>query len=601
MRVMITRLIGSCFIAFACFNPGLGAEPLITGELKKWHSITLTFDGPEASEAGAPNPFRDYRLEVEFSRGRRVYRVAGYFAADGKAAETGADHGNKWRAHFSPDDIGTWQYRARLTSGPDVAIRDDAPGAHEIGRFEGSFLVKPGDKQKPDFRARGRLEYAGKRYLQFAETKDFFIKGGADSPENFLAFHEFDQTPGSPLMRTNAAGEASRGPVHRYAPHARDWHPGDPSWRGGRGKNIIGALNYLAGKGMNSVYFLTMNVGGDGDDVWPWTGHDERRRFDCSKLDQWEIVFAHMDRLGLLLHVITQETENDHLLDGGDLGPERKLYYRELAARFGHHLGVVWNLGEENRNSEAQHRAFANYFREVDPYRHPIVVHTYPGQYDKVYNPLLGFENFEGPSLQMGDMKLTHTETLKWVDRSTRANRPWIVCLDEIGPSHTGVMPDADDPDHDAVRKAALWGNLMAGGAGCEWYFGYKFPNNDLNCEDWRSRDRMWDQTRYAMEFFQKNIPFSEMDPADGLVTGAAGFCLAKRGNVYAVYLLDGGAAEVLADPGLYQVSWFNPRTGEMIEEKVQREQRGAGKMALGKPPKESARDWVVLVRAARK
>ena len=38
-----------------------------------------------------------------------------------------------------------------------------------------------------------------------------------------------------------------------------------------------------------------------------------------------------------------------------------------------------------------------------------------------------------------------------------------------------------------------LWGNLMAGGAGVEWYFGYTFPHNDLNCENWRNRDHMWD------------------------------------------------------------------------------------------------------------
>ena len=33
--------------------------------------------------------------------------------------------------------------------------------------------------------------------------------------------------------------------------------------------------------------------------------------------------------------------------DNGDLGPQRKLYYRELIARFGHHLALNWNLGEE--------------------------------------------------------------------------------------------------------------------------------------------------------------------------------------------------------------------------------------------------------------
>ena len=37
-----------------------------------------------------------------------------------------------------------------------------------------------------------------------------------------------------------------------------------------RGKGLIGALNYLAEKGLNAFSFLTYNAGGDGDQVWPF-------------------------------------------------------------------------------------------------------------------------------------------------------------------------------------------------------------------------------------------------------------------------------------------------------------------------------------------
>lgn len=106
--------------------------------------------------------------------------------------------------------------------------------------------------------------------MQFQETKDYFLKGGAYSPESFLGYYQFDQTPAS----------------HKYEAHAGDWQEGNPTWKNGKGKNIIGALNYLKSKQMNSVYFLTMNVQGDGKDVWPWNDVNERYRFDCSKLDQ---------------------------------------------------------------------------------------------------------------------------------------------------------------------------------------------------------------------------------------------------------------------------------------------------------------------------
>ena len=52
----------------------------------------------------------------------------------------------------------------------------------------------------------------------------------------------------------------------------------------------------------------------------------------------------------------------------------------------------------------------------------------------------------------------------------------------------------------------------MGGGAGCEYYFGYQFAENDLVCEDWRSRDQSWDYCRIAIGFFHDNeIPFWEM------------------------------------------------------------------------------------------
>ncbi len=589
-------------LAFILLSMSLSAaeRPVVSGELKQWHRVTIAFSGPQTGETSDPNPFRDYRLNVEFSRGDGRYVVPGYYAADGDAAETSASGGNCWRVHFAPDAAGEWTYRASFRSGRDLAASDES-GDGEPAAFdgaEGKFSVSPSDKTGRDHRAKGTLRYVGEHYLQFAASGKFFIKGGADSPENFLGYADFDGTGAQHKdVGKLRQGEAPLAKLHRYEPHARDWREGDPSWQGGKGKNIIGALNYLASKGMNSVYFLTMNVGGDGKDVWPWIDRKTHDRFDCSKLDQWEIVFSQMDRLGILLHVITQETENDQLIDGGDLGVERKLYYRELIARFAHHPAVVWNLGEENTNTDQQLKDFTAYINQLDPYGHPIVVHTYPGKYDKIYTPLLKDQHFHGPSLQMGNMKATHSETLKWVRRSAESGRKWVVCLDEIGPAHTGVKPDADDPDHDAVRQHALWGNLMAGGAGAEWYFGYKFAHNDLNCEDWRSREKMWDQTRYALEFFQQYLPFTQMGPRDELTSVADDWCFAKPGEVYAVYLPQGGTTELRIPQGNYTVKWYDPRSGGKLKDGTIRTLEGPGSRSIGEAPNDKSKDWAVLVR----
>lgn len=556
----------------------------VTGAMRKCQAVTLTFQGADTGEHAADNPFLDYRLDVTFTCGKRAHTVPGYYAADGNAGESGADAGGVWRARFLPEAAGRWMYRVSFRRGVGIAVSEDpeagTPAA--LDGVSGEFMIGEADVTAPGFLNAGVLRHENGRYPRFSETGEYFLKGGADSPENLLAFADFDQTT----------------PSHQFAPHAYDWRSGDPVWRDGKGRNLIGALNYLAGKGMNSVYFLTMNVGGDGKDVWPWTAESERVRFDCSKLDQWETVFGHMDRLGLMLHVVLQEQENDQLLDGGALGPERRLYHRELVARFAHHPALVWNLGEENTNTDAQRRAFAAHIRSLDTYAHPIVLHTYPSERDTVYRPMLGAGVLDGLSLQITDMRDAYPETLKWVRASAESGTPWIVALDEIGPPDTGVKPDEDDPDHDEVRRFALWGSLMAGGAGCEWLFGHRFAHNDINCEDWRSRDCMWDQTRHAISFFQQYLPFAEMTPWTEGIRGEGVWCFAKPGKLYALYAPDPALIRLDLPACDFQVRWYDPRNGGALIEGALL--HGSTDVNPGPAPNASDKDWVLLIERQR-
>ncbi|MEX0330984.1 MAG: DUF5060 domain-containing protein [Puniceicoccaceae bacterium] len=536
-------------------------NPRIDGELRMWHRVTLTFDGPESSETAEVNPFMNYRLWVTFSQGERVLRVPGFYAADGNAGQTGADSGNKWRVHFSPDATGLWQYTVSFREGEGIAISDD-PDAGSPVFFDGTtgtLEISRTDKTAPDFRAKGRLDYVGDRYLRFAETNEIFLKAGPDSPENFLGYVEFDNT-----YSHNPNKLFSKD----WAPHVGDWEEGDPTWRDGKGKGIIGAVNYLSAKGMNVIYFLTQNIIGDGQDVWPYTDYDERFRFDCSKLDQWEIVFEHMTRKGIVLNVVTQERENDQLHDEGELGPERKAYYRELIARFSHHPAIVWNLGEENTNTVDQIKDFCDYFAAQDPYNHPKSLHTVPYGWDVLYRPMLGHPTFEVLSVQTrDDYHVIYPQTIKWIELSRAHGREWPVFIDEVGIAWQGLEPDAQQPNNQGVmRRFALYPSMMAGGSGVEWYFGYEKPHSDLTCQDWRTRDQFWDIARYSIEVMG-SLPLGDMHPCNYLLNTNSwdAYCLAEEGNIYAIYFKEWKDAtiDLREHPGTYSVRWFNPRTGE--------------------------------------
>lgn len=558
-----------------------------TGTFRPWHRATISFVGPDLDEQSATNPFLDYRLDVLFVHGDSgaAYRVPGFFAADGNAAETGASSGSVWRVHFSPDREGQWYFQASFRQGPGIAASSD-PLAGTPVSFDGASGYGAVGGIAPTarkFRAQGRFTRDG-HYLRHAQTGRPFLKGGANSPENLLAFADFDQTT----------------PSHLYAPHVGDWQFGDPSWQGGKGHGLIGGLNYLASHGVNAMFFLTFTVDGDGDDVWPWTSRDERLRYDVSKLEQWEIVFEHMDELGVAPHMVLQERENDNgpvALDGGALGTERKVYHRELVARFGHHNGMIWNLGEETTLDTAQLRELHDDIERLDAYDHPIVLHTNPFEKEAVYQPLLDIDPvLDGPSLQNAVTFESHSITLAWRAASAAAGRPWVLSVDEIGPAGDGLVPDSVDFWHDGPRKKVLWANLMAGGSGVEWYFGYDHPHNDLTCEDWRSRDHMWALTGYALDFFEV-LPLDDLEPGDDLVINTEAWCLADPGECYAAYMTN--ASNLQLDLGtstsLFEVRWFDPGTGEWLNGGVQTVQ-GPGLVDLSNQPSHAAEDLAVVV-----
>ena len=618
---MKTKLIRTLLLAgaFCAAATSLFAAPWVNGELKQWHKVTLTLDGPQAKETDTePNPFTDYRMDVTFTHesGTPSYKVPGYFAADGNAAETSATSGDKWRAHLSPDKAGKWTYKVSFIKGKNVAVDDSTKGTPVGGcdGVSGAFSVGATDKTGRDFRAKGRLAYVGGHYLQFAGTKEYFLKAGADAPENFLAYRDFDGDFAKDGHKDNL--------VKDWKPHAQDWKPGDPAWQNGKGKGIIGAVNYLAGKGANSVSFLTMNIGGDDQNVFPYVSYTDYAHLDVSRLEQWEIVLAQAQKLGLFLHFKTQEAENQGLLDGGETGPQRKLYYRELIARFGHHLALNWNMGEEigpwqekaptPPQLTPQRLAMAEYFYQNDPYHHHVVIHN-----GMAFDDLLGPKSkYTGVSIQYS-WSAAHQKTLEWLKKSDAAGKPWAVANDEQNPADMGVPPDPGYQGHSGegiqagkpytmhdVRKSCLWGTLLAGGWGVEYYFGYKLPQSDLDCQDYRSRDKSWDYCRIALEFFPANrIPFWEMKNANALISNSKNdnskYCFAKAGELYLVYLPNGGTTELdlSGASGKFAVQWFNPRTGGATQDGSVKSVTGGGVVALGNPPTDAGQDWVVLVR----
>ena len=62
--------------------------------------------------------------------------------------------------------------------------------------------------------ARVDCNTSGKRYQRFAETGEYFLKVGADAPENLFAYEDFDATPNVGNRRKT------------WTPHLKDYNSG---------------------------------------------------------------------------------------------------------------------------------------------------------------------------------------------------------------------------------------------------------------------------------------------------------------------------------------------------------------------------------------
>lgn len=601
--------------------------------------VTLELEGPLLDEATGPNPFADYRLDLVVSDGAETWTVPGYFAGCEDATVSTCTSGRLWRAHFVPPAAGAYSYTVSFRTGADI-VPTGASGdaASDDDGATGSFTVSPTPRNA--VRARGLMSYTGEGYYRWTGSGEPFFKFGADAPEGTLSYSDFDDTPNRRDLRSD------------WGPHIGDFDPETGRaylWGDGeRGRGLLGAINYLHSIGANTMSMLLFNVGGDDQNVVPqvmkvsveeydqlepaeqWDNvHQDR--YDLSKLAQWQRALSYADELGINLHFKLFEVENNFLMDGGALGRERKIYFREMLARFNSTLSVHWNMGEENTQSTADVAESTRYIDALDPYDHAIVIHSYPRQKER-YRPLLGEGSvLTGLSLQGGtrDFSDMRGDITKWSLHSLLAGRRLVMGYDEQGSWDGGAPVDIDYPvdqlpaekesvynDRASYRRDATWNAFTAGGEGMNIYYGDRSGCGDMQCRDHRTRASLYEDGVRAKDFMQEHVGTRAltMIADDTLTPDLTDYVLADHGQTYLIYT-HSGEEVILAlygQTGRYSIDWFDPAAGDELQKGSIAEidggvpdlntdvvaiNAGAAGTSLGEPPSDETSEWVVLVR----
>ena len=118
----------------------------------------------------------------------------------------------------------------------------------------------------------------------------------------------------------------------------------------------------------------------------------------------------------------------------------------------------------------------------------------------------------------------------------------------------------------------------------------------------------MWDQSRYALQFFADNqVPFQDMTNDNSRVSNG-NWCLVERskGSTIVVYLKSGGTADVdltglgsstNPDETSVSVDWYDPRNGGNLQKGSVTALQFGYTQSLGDAPSDGEKDWVVLLR----
>ncbi len=413
----------------------------------------------------------------------------------------GGTDGPVWKVRFSADEVGPWRYST------------ESDNSQLVGH-DGTFVVEEVPEEARGFWKWGRLEYTGTpengiRYLKFRDGP-YWMKAGCDDPENFLGnYRNFD---------TQAKRKA--------------------------------AVDYLASQGINSLYIMTHNVDGDDKDVWPWLGATAAEakknggadaRFDVAKLEEWRELFEYMQTRGVVPYLIL---EDDSAWKRYDV----VRYQREIIARFGDLPALVFNLGEEHNENYRLREGLemARRFKEIDPYNHALGIHNISrANDDYVDSPYLDMT-----AIQTGQPG--RPSAVKFAIEHNQIAVDWIARCRKRGKRILVVNFDEGRPEHD---RLAWWSAYIGGGV----WEAHVAENYDQPHSAWETT---WVELGGARAFME-SLPFHEMEPRNDLVIAGDGFCLAKPGAAYAVYLPHEGRVTVKLEAGVrYSAAWWSPDNG---------------------------------------
>lgn len=495
----------------------------------------------------APNPFTDAALYGTFqlvTDANQRWQVEGF---------CDAEDGSIYRIRFMPSNPGDYTYAVEYRQGWSKR------------RYTGSFHVRKGHRRGPvriDPYNRWHFiwEGTGEHYF-FNGTTAYWLMGWRDESIIRSSIERLHRLKIN-RIRVTIAGRTSLfygEPVmagETWTPLITPW----PASRGARLVHFVGRFGQRFGMGIGRSSFDFLAQSGMPEDIYH-PGFDYSR-FHVAYWQKFEraLRFAR-DRDVIVSLVLDMNDSRIHPAPGS---ADERRFIRYAIARFGAFSNITWDLGDDldHYRDDGWTHATGTLIKQWDPYRHLATSHPVDNVHQDRTSDWFDFTSFQEWSRDQHAFMLAQRHEQKRLGRIIPQTNEEYGYEDHYPMWAKGVGSESAD----TLRRTA-WDIVMAGGYQTTGETARRgtniWPDTGGGWINGRGDNTMTMLEGYAhMVDFFTSFDWWKTEPHDELVN-KGNYCLAKPGEIYAVYLPRAGSATVRLESGRYDATFWNAATGE--------------------------------------
>ncbi len=530
-------LVSSAGLPFRAVSYSQSAQDL---DAYDYIEITANVLAPHAF-----NPFTDASLSGTFATkaGNHAWTVDGF--AD-------AEDGSIYRLRFMPSAPGDYTF--------SVKYRQGWWWSTSTGEFHVSGSNHRGPiRVDPQNRWHFIWEGTGEHYFLNGTTA-YWLMGWHDEKVIQSSIERLHRLKVN-RIRVTVAGRASSYFGEPVLP-GENWTPMLAPWPTAR---TVQYLHYLgraeqrwAPSILRSWSDLLAELG-EPDDIYH-PGFDYSR-FEVSYWQKLERALRFARDRDLVFSIVLDM--NDSRVHPAAGSTDERRFIRYAVARFGAFSNITWDLGDDldKYRDDRWTAATGRLIQELDPYKHLATSHPVDNAHQDRTSDWFGFTSFQEWSRNQHEFMLSQRKEQQRLGRIIPQTN------EEYGyEDHYPLWAQPGSDSADILRRTA-WAISMAGGYQTTGETARRGTNV------WPDSGGGWmngrgDGTMKMLEGYSHMVDFFTsfhwwvVEPHDELVDQGK-YCLARLGELYAVYLPHGGSATVQMDSGAYTGTLWNAANGE--------------------------------------